>query len=57
MTVAIAPEQFAALGTAFGEKGAEYFANIVEDELNLRQVELVSADTVRPRRRTASPSS
>ena len=34
MTVAIAPEQFAALGTAFGEKGAEYFANIVEDELN-----------------------
>ena len=48
MTVAIAPEQFAALGTAFGEKGAEYFANIVEDELNLRQVELVSADTVDP---------
>ena len=29
-------------------KGAEYFANIVEDELNLRQVELVSADTADP---------
>ena len=48
LTVAIAPEQFAALGTAFGEKGAEYFATIVEDELNLREVTLVSADTVDP---------
>lgn len=48
LTVAIAPEQFALLEGAFGADGADYFAQIVKDELNLRQVSLVNAQDANP---------
>ncbi|MDO5750908.1 MAG: isoleucine--tRNA ligase [Rothia sp. (in: high G+C Gram-positive bacteria)] len=48
MTVAIAPEQYASLDAAFGEGGAEYFAQIVADELNLREVKLLSSEDADP---------
>ena len=48
LTAAIANEQFAQLETAFGTKGADYFAKIVKDELNLREVILVNAQDANP---------
>ena len=48
LTAAIANEQFAQLETAFGAKGADYFAKIVKDELNLREVILVNAQDANP---------
>ena len=48
LTAAIADEQFAQLETAFGTKGADYFAKIVKDELNLREVILVNAQDANP---------
>ena len=48
LTAAIANEQFAQLETAFGTKGADYFAKIVKDELNLREVILVNAQDTNP---------
>ena len=48
LTAAIANEQFAQLETAFGTKGADYFAKIVKDELNLREVILVNTQDANP---------